>query len=141
METFFERLESVVEEREISFPQLAEAIGTAVSTTYRWRDGTVPQRRTLKLIADYLDVMPAWLARGEEPKHNETAKIAKANRVNEPSQGYGSKTNDPMAVAKALEIRIARLQMTLQLALDEVEQLKVFITSNDVGKPGDQQKA
>lgn len=62
--TFFERLTQALEKSNKKPTDLKSGAGVALSTYYRWRDGSEPHERTSAEVAKFLCVSPDWLLRG-----------------------------------------------------------------------------
>ena len=54
--------------RGLTLKQIAERVGYAAPTVYRWESGVgTPTEEQWGLLAEALDVAPRWLASGEDP--------------------------------------------------------------------------
>lgn len=79
MNTFWERLETLLEEQNKTRADLSRAIGIAQSSIMSWKNGSVPSSTAVVKISDYLGVTTDYLLKGEpdamedfmrNPKHD-----------------------------------------------------------------------
>jgi len=77
--TFYERLQSAMEQKGVSAYRVSMDVGIHQSNFKKWRLGlTEPSGRTLKKLADYLGVSTDYLLHGDQiSKPNEIARVAK----------------------------------------------------------------
>lgn len=61
MSTFWNRLEKLMKEKQINQTEIAKLCNISNSTTTAWKKGFVPQRPTLKILADYFNVSTDYL--------------------------------------------------------------------------------
>lgn len=58
---FWERLESLLKEKNLRQTDLAKICNIKDGTISTWKKGYVPQRQTLKILADYFNVTTDYL--------------------------------------------------------------------------------
>ncbi len=58
---FYEKLEKLLQEKEISLNKLAKDLHIAQSPTSRWKNGTLPNLNTFQKICKYLNVSADYL--------------------------------------------------------------------------------
>lgn len=58
---FFEKLESIIKEKEINLNQLAKNAGFSQASTDRWKKGSMPNTDALIKICKYLNVSADYL--------------------------------------------------------------------------------
>ena len=58
---FWERIMQLCNKNGISASKLCEIIGLSNATATKWKNGSIPQNRTLKKIADYFNVSTDYL--------------------------------------------------------------------------------
>ena len=82
--TFYDKFDKLCEERGKKKSPVCIDLGLSKSTWIRWRDGAVPESKTMKRIADYFGVPVAYLADDDMydmPEFDgDTAKIREAMR-------------------------------------------------------------
>lgn len=61
---FADRIKFIMEQRELSQSSLAELIGVSQPTVWGWLNGSVPQKRTIELMCEKLDLSTVWLQKG-----------------------------------------------------------------------------
>lgn len=71
MKTFIDRIEEVLEKKEISKTELSEALNIRRPTLSEWKkNGAIPSADIALKIAKYLNVSVEWLITGEEINDN-----------------------------------------------------------------------
>lgn len=63
---FYEQVVKLCQSRGISVTKLTEILELSRSTANGWKNGAIPQPKTLKKIADYFEVSTKYLTEGDQ---------------------------------------------------------------------------
>lgn len=88
----FDRLVDAAHSRGETLASISQSLGFHVSSFYRWKKGSMPQPRTIRLVAERLRVREEWLRDGEEPRdvQEQSSRLSSA-----PLSGFAKEKSDP----------------------------------------------
>lgn len=62
---FYENFSNLCHAKGVSANAVAKALSLSSATVTKWKKGSVPNNKTLKLLADYFGVTPEYLLHGD----------------------------------------------------------------------------